>query len=143
MNQLSTPGARLSFLIDNILKIRPVDFSTRMGIGYMYLSQMKGGHKPITRKILFKMDLVFPEVNTDWISSGKGAPMKKTDSNRSSQDDLPPQVNESSADHLPADRIAFGDVPGLLLAIMDEIKRINSRLEALELSVNQINKSAE
>lgn len=150
MPELATPGQRLSFLIDNILKIKTVNFSKRLSLRPAYLSQIRTGKKPFTKSIAFKIGEIYPNVNIQWVLSGDGEPMK-TDSNASDHaEPLPPQFNEKQADYT-AGAIALDDVPGLLRSLLSRVTELEERVQYLEnrepekgqVQENQKNKSAE
>lgn len=132
MRNLTTTGQRLSFLIDNILNIRPVRVSESLEIKPAYLSQMRNDHKPFTKSIAYKMGMVYPQINVDWILTGEGEPMKITDSSHPAHADLPQQVNEPPAEYRPAERISYDDVPDLVQYLLKEVKELREMVEALQ-----------
>lgn len=137
MPDLATPAERLAFLIDNILKIKTVQFSKRLSMRPAYLSQIRTGKKPFTKSIAFKIGEKYPNINIQWVLSGVGEPMK-TDSEHAQE---LPQVNEPQAEY-KAERIALEDVPELLRAMQNRISALEERVRVLENQVKK-NKSAE
>ena len=146
MENLTTSGKRLTFLILNVLKVKPLQFSKRVGINSTYLSQLRNQHKPFTVSVAYKISEAYPNVNTNWIFTGTGEPIKQTDSHAQ---DLP-QVNEKQAEYT-AGAIALDDVPGLLRSLLSRVKELEERVQYLEnrkpgkgqVQENQKNKSAE
>ena len=132
MEDLVTPGKRLSHLIDKILKIRPIRFVEQIGINPTYLSQMRNGHKPFTTSVAYKISLEYPQVNADWILTGEGEPMKITDSNHPTHAESLPQVNEPPADYYTAERISYDDVPDFVRYLLNEVKALRGMVETMQ-----------
>lgn len=138
MKDQNTSGKRLSFLILNILKVKPLQFSKRIGINPTYLSQLRNEHKPFTLSVAYKISEAYPRVNANWIFTGTGEPMK----NEESEHALQPEVNEPQAEY-KAERIALEDVPELLRAMQKRISALEERVRVLENQVKKKNQSAE
>jgi len=71
-----TINERLTSLICKLKKDGRIynesDLAKRMNIGQPFLSDMKKGAKTISEETVLKLSFLFPEINVDWLRTGKG-----------------------------------------------------------------------
>ncbi len=67
----------INYLKSNKLIYNESDFSKKLGIGKSFLSDMKAGRKEITEPTVLNICAVFPQLNKEWLLTGKGEMTKE------------------------------------------------------------------
>lgn len=69
-------SARLKTLILT-LGVKQTVFAEKMGLSRTAITQMLNGDRDVGENIAFKIERIFPNVNSDWLMNGEGQMMRE------------------------------------------------------------------
>lgn len=119
MSKKVEQGARLSLLLQ-ALKMSQSDFATVIHVSPGLISQITGGKKSLSNRILSAITIGIPQVNVNWLMDGSGTMF------RSSQTDT---VAEPMNQYK---KITLEDIPNLLWGMQQQIEDLQNEINELK-----------